>query len=59
MVATMVIQGRGHELEPLTHVPFAGAADFVTCFFVEQWVTFPRFVLSGGWYRNLTNDGRS
>lgn len=20
----------------------------------EQWITFPRFVLSGGWYRNLT-----
>ena len=20
----------------------------------EQWITFPRFVLSGGWYRALT-----
>jgi hypothetical protein len=30
-----------------------GFGDFVTRFFVEQWVTFPRFVLSGGWYRNL------
>jgi hypothetical protein len=34
-------------------VPFDGAADFVSRFVVEQWVTFPRFVLSGGWRRNL------
>lgn len=59
MMATMVIQVRGHKLEPPTHVPLAGAADFVTRFFVEQWVTFARFVLSGGCYRNPTNDGRS
>jgi hypothetical protein len=54
MAAALVAQGRGHRLEPETPAPFDGAADFVSRFVVEQWVTFPRFVLSGGWYRNLT-----
>jgi hypothetical protein len=54
MVVALVAQGRGHRLEPETPVPFDGPADFVSRFVVEQWVTFPRFVLSGGWYRNFT-----
>ena len=58
MVGALAAQGRGHGLEPETPVPFDGAADFVSRFFVEQWVTFPRFVLSGGWYRNLTARAR-
>jgi len=49
----VLLQGRGHRREGETPTPFAGAGDFVTRFVVEQWVTFPRFVLSGGWYRNL------
>jgi hypothetical protein len=58
MVVALAAQGRGHRLEPETPVPFDGAADFVSRFVVEQWVTFPRFVLSGGWYRNLTARAR-
>jgi Protein of unknown function (DUF962) len=58
MIGALAAQGRGHRLEPETPVPFDGAADFVSRFFVEQWVTFPRFVLSGGWYRNLTAGAR-
>lgn len=27
--------------------------DVIRRIIAEQWVTFPRFVLSGGWYRNL------
>ena len=57
MVAALVAQGRGHKLERETPVPFDGAADFVSRFVAEQWVTFPRFVLSGAWYRNLTAGG--
>jgi hypothetical protein len=53
MVAAVVIQGRGHRREPETPTPFAGPIDFITRFFVEQWITFPRFVLSGGWSHNL------
>jgi hypothetical protein len=59
MVAALVAQGRGHTLEPETPAPFDGAVDFVSRFVAEQWVTFPRFVLSGAWYRNLTVAGSS
>lgn len=58
MAGALVAEGRGHGMEPETPAPFDGAADFASRFFVEQWVTFPRFVLSGGWYRNLTSRGR-
>ena len=53
MVISLVLQGRGHRREPETPAPFDGAADFVSRFVVEQWVTFPRFVLSGAWAENL------
>ena len=53
MVGGLIIQGRGHRGEREAPVPFNGAADFVSRFLVEQWVTFPRFVLSGAWQRNL------
>ena len=53
MVAALAAQGRGHKLERETPAPFDGAADFVSRFVAEQWVTFPRFVLSGGWHQNF------
>ena len=53
MVVSVFLQGRGHARERQAPTPFDGAGDFVTRFFVEQWVTFPRFVLSGGWLRNF------
>ena len=53
MVAALVLQGRGHRREPEAPTPFDGAGDFLSRFVAEQWVTFPRFVLSGGWLRNL------
>jgi len=48
MLVAVASQGRGHAMEVARPVPFRGPADFVARFFVEQWVTFPRFVLSGG-----------
>jgi hypothetical protein len=53
MGLAVMLQGRGHRREGETPTPFDGAGDFVTRFAAEQWVTFPRFVLSGGWLRNL------
>jgi len=47
------VQGLGHNSEPFAPVPFSGFGNFVGRLFVEQWWTFPRFVLSGGWGRNL------
>ena len=56
MVVAIVMQGRGHRMERSAPVPFAGPADFLSRFVVEQWVTFPRFVLSGGWFRHVRHD---
>lgn len=47
MALAMLLQGRGHRLEKVAPVPFKGPLDVVARIFVEQWVTFPRFVLSG------------
>jgi len=54
LVISVVAQGRGHGREREAPTPFIGAGDFVTRLLAEQWVTFPRFVLSGAWYANLT-----
>ena len=54
MGAAVVIQGRGHSRERETPTPFIDAADFVSRFAAEQWITFPRFVFSGGWSRNFS-----
>lgn len=47
----VALQGRGHRLEPAPPLPFRGPFDVVARLFVEQWVTFPRFVLSGSFAR--------
>ena len=48
MLFTMMVQGRGHKLEQAAPAKFRGPADVVVRLFAEQWVTFPRFVLGGG-----------
>ena len=45
------VQGIGHKREPNTSVPFSNPANAALRMFFEQWLTFPRFVLSGGWLR--------
>jgi hypothetical protein len=51
MLGSMLAQGRGHKVEKTAPIPFRGPADVLARFFVEQWVTFPRFVGSGGFAR--------
>lgn len=58
MALALVAQGRGHGGEGERPVPFEGPFDFVSRFFVEQFVTFPRFVLSGGFARAWREAGR-
>ena len=53
--ASMALQGRGHRGESEPPVPFTGPGNALSRIFLEQWVTFPRFVLSGGWLRALRN----
>jgi len=49
MVASVALQGAGHRREPVPPEPFKGPLDAVSRVVCEQWVTFPRFVASGGW----------
>jgi hypothetical protein len=51
MITGMAAQGGGHKREQTAPVPFRGPSDLLARFFVEQWVTFPRFVFSGGFAR--------
>jgi hypothetical protein len=48
MVISMAVQGKGHALEPMPSVPFSGWQNIVARIFLEQWLTFPRFVGNGG-----------
>lgn len=53
LVASLAMQAQGHRLEAEPPAPFRGAGDLIRRIVAEQWITFPRFVLSGGWYKNL------
>jgi hypothetical protein len=52
-LAAFAAQGLGHRREPVPPVPFRGVGDAALRIVLEQWVTFPRFVASGLWLRNL------
>jgi hypothetical protein len=51
MITSIALQGRGHRVEAQPPEPFTGPANAVLRIVFEQWITFPRFVLSGGWLR--------
>ena len=51
MAASLAWQGRCHRGEPERPEPFSGPAEAAARILLEQWVTFPRFVFSGGWAR--------
>lgn len=54
LLAALIAQGRGHRLEPTPPAPFTGPWNFIARFCLEQWINFPRFLLSGGWRRGFT-----
>jgi hypothetical protein len=51
MFAAITVQGKGHAREVQAPAPFAGPRDVIARIFAEQWITFPRFVLNGGFAR--------
>lgn len=55
-VVAIAAQGRAHAREPVAPVPFDGPADAVARIFAEQWITFPRFVIDGGFARAWRRD---
>lgn len=48
LTVSFLLQGVGHKRERTPSIPFADPGDAVTRIFAEQLITFPRFVLSGG-----------
>jgi len=59
MIVSVALQGRGHARERHPAEPFTGAINAIARIFLEQWITFPRFVLSGGWRRALSQSNES
>jgi uncharacterized membrane protein YGL010W len=53
IIAAFAVQAVGHKREAQAPVPFDGPGDFIGRVFLEQFITFPRFILSGGWLRQL------
>jgi hypothetical protein len=53
MGIAIAIQGKGHGKEPTPPAAFSGPFNALSRILLEQWVTFPRFVLTGAWMRSL------
>jgi hypothetical protein len=53
MIMSIALQDRGHRQEPVPAVPCSGAGNALARIFLEQWITFPRFVFAGAWWRSL------
>ena len=53
MLVGFVLQGVGHRYERNAPPPFASPADFFLRIFTEQFVIFPRFLVSGAWLRSV------
>jgi phage terminase small subunit len=51
LVAALGFQRHGHKLEQQSSEPSGDRGNAVKRLLVEQFVTFPRFVLSGAWWR--------
>ena len=53
LVIFVALQGLGHRREAHLPEPFTGAMNAIARIVLEQCITFPRFVISGGWWRAL------
>jgi len=47
----MAAQGSGHSREADAAAPFTGPINVIQRILVEQFITFPAYVLTGGWWR--------
>lgn len=52
------IQGKGHAGEESPSVPFSGPGNAVARILLEQWISFPLFVLGGGWSKAMAEASR-
>lgn len=58
MLVSVGLQGFGHDREPIPPAPFSSVGNAAARIFLEQWITFPRFVASGGWLRSYRDAHR-
>ncbi len=59
MLSAFALQAIGHKREAQAPIPFDGPGDFLGRVFIEQFITFPRFILSGRWIRQLAQGERN
>lgn len=50
---SLMLQNIGHRREQNPPVPFTGKMNFVMRLFCEQFINFPRFFFTGGWFKNF------
>ncbi len=53
IAGALFAQSHGNSMEAVKPAPFTNWKDFVINAAVEQFATFPRFVLTGQWLRNF------
>ena len=56
MIFAFALQAIGHKREKNPAIPFEGAGDVVSRIFAEQFITFPRFFFSGGFFAALRGE---
>jgi hypothetical protein len=59
LAVAFLVQGMGHGREVTPAIPFTGMTDAVTRILAEQFITFPRFVITGAWSAALRNAVRT
>ncbi len=59
MVLAIAMQGRSHALETKASVAFTGPTNAIARLLLEQWITFPHFVIRGGWLSALRSSSQS
>jgi hypothetical protein len=59
MVLAIAAQGRTHRREESAPAPFRGPGDIAARLLAEQWITFPRYVLSGAFARAWRSAART
>ncbi|WP_103668494.1 Mpo1-like protein [Pseudanabaena sp. BC1403] len=59
MTLSIVLQGKGHSIEENSAEPFSSPLNAIVRIFLEQWITFPRFVLTGYWFSALQDSSKT
>lgn len=56
LLFSLVVQSSGHKSEGQAPAPFTSVGNAVTRILLEQLITFPRFVLTGGWWQAMNKN---